>query len=164
MRVVHWQANVDDLSHEVTRAWVGLIHSLPSVIRQEDVSPVGGFSLRGCLVSSLGDNGVPSGESSRGGRLTAKANISEVELEIYSIKFPNLQNLLLGDASCYEKRSLWIATATAASSTNAITAITTSYKIKEHHYPLTIVAIPLVLLLLLLLLLANSNDDISNNY
>lgn len=28
---------------------------------KEDVSPVGGFSLRGCLVSSLGDNGVPSG-------------------------------------------------------------------------------------------------------
>ncbi|XP_035529755.1 pleckstrin-2 [Morone saxatilis] len=28
---------------------------------KDDISPVGGFSLRGCLVSSLGDNGVPSG-------------------------------------------------------------------------------------------------------
>ncbi|XP_028293190.1 pleckstrin-2 [Gouania willdenowi] len=27
----------------------------------DDVNPVGGFSLRGCLVSSLNDNGVPSG-------------------------------------------------------------------------------------------------------
>ncbi|XP_023142435.1 pleckstrin-2 [Amphiprion ocellaris] len=27
----------------------------------DDISPVGGFSLRGCLVSSLDDNGVPSG-------------------------------------------------------------------------------------------------------
>lgn len=30
---------------------------------QDDANPVGGFSLRGCLVSSLEDNGVPSGES-----------------------------------------------------------------------------------------------------
>lgn len=28
---------------------------------KDDVSPVGGFSLRGCLVSALDDNGVPSG-------------------------------------------------------------------------------------------------------
>lgn len=28
---------------------------------KDDISPVGGFSLRGCLVSSLEDNGVPSG-------------------------------------------------------------------------------------------------------
>ncbi|KAI9537729.1 hypothetical protein NQZ68_022391 [Dissostichus eleginoides] len=28
---------------------------------KDDISPVGGFSLRACLVSSLGDNGVPSG-------------------------------------------------------------------------------------------------------
>ncbi|MBN3313645.1 PLEK2 protein, partial [Atractosteus spatula] len=28
---------------------------------REDVSPVGGFPLRGCLISSLDDNGVPSG-------------------------------------------------------------------------------------------------------
>ncbi|XP_029972271.1 pleckstrin-2 [Salarias fasciatus] len=28
---------------------------------KDDVSPAGGFSLRGCLVSSLNDNGVPSG-------------------------------------------------------------------------------------------------------
>ncbi|KAM9707602.1 pleckstrin-2 [Menidia menidia] len=28
---------------------------------RDDISPVGGFSLRGCLVSSLEDNGVPSG-------------------------------------------------------------------------------------------------------
>ncbi|KAG7510819.1 pleckstrin-2 [Solea senegalensis] len=28
---------------------------------RDDLNPVGGFSLRGCLVSSLGDNGVPSG-------------------------------------------------------------------------------------------------------
>ncbi|XP_045918290.1 pleckstrin-2 [Micropterus dolomieu] len=28
---------------------------------KDDISPVGGFSLRGCLVSSLDDNGVPSG-------------------------------------------------------------------------------------------------------
>ncbi|XP_068195313.1 pleckstrin-2 [Antennarius striatus] len=28
---------------------------------KDDVGPVGGFSLRGCLVSSLDDNGVPSG-------------------------------------------------------------------------------------------------------
>ncbi|XP_037550752.1 pleckstrin-2 [Nematolebias whitei] len=28
---------------------------------RDDITPVGGFSLRGCLVSSLGDNGVPSG-------------------------------------------------------------------------------------------------------
>ncbi|KAM6912497.1 pleckstrin-2 [Xenentodon cancila] len=28
---------------------------------KDDISPVGGFSLRGCLVSSLNDNGVPSG-------------------------------------------------------------------------------------------------------
>ncbi|XP_033499398.1 pleckstrin-2 [Epinephelus lanceolatus] len=28
---------------------------------KDDISPAGGFSLRGCLVSSLGDNGVPSG-------------------------------------------------------------------------------------------------------
>ncbi|XP_029983026.1 pleckstrin-2 [Sphaeramia orbicularis] len=27
----------------------------------DDISPVGGFSLRGCLVSALDDNGVPSG-------------------------------------------------------------------------------------------------------
>ncbi|XP_069016998.1 pleckstrin-2 [Embiotoca jacksoni] len=27
----------------------------------DDISPAGGFSLRGCLVSSLNDNGVPSG-------------------------------------------------------------------------------------------------------
>lgn len=33
------------------------------VIPQDDISPVGGFSLRSCLVSSLNDNGVPSGES-----------------------------------------------------------------------------------------------------
>lgn len=29
---------------------------------QEDNKPVGGFSLRGCLVSALEDNGVPAGE------------------------------------------------------------------------------------------------------
>nr|XP_015824945.2 pleckstrin-2 [Nothobranchius furzeri] len=28
---------------------------------KDDITPVGGFSLRGCLVSSLEDNGVPSG-------------------------------------------------------------------------------------------------------
>ncbi|KAM9842251.1 pleckstrin-2 [Aulostomus maculatus] len=28
---------------------------------KDDINPVGGFSLRGCLVSSLNDNGVPSG-------------------------------------------------------------------------------------------------------
>uniref|UniRef100_A0A3B5LCK4 Pleckstrin 2 n=1 Tax=Xiphophorus couchianus TaxID=32473 RepID=A0A3B5LCK4_9TELE len=28
---------------------------------KDDISPVGGFSLRGCLISSLDDNGVPSG-------------------------------------------------------------------------------------------------------
>ncbi|XP_061599688.1 pleckstrin-2 [Cololabis saira] len=28
---------------------------------KDDISPVGGFTLRGCLVSSLDDNGVPSG-------------------------------------------------------------------------------------------------------
>ncbi|XP_064821130.1 pleckstrin-2 isoform X2 [Oncorhynchus masou masou] len=28
---------------------------------KDDISPVGGFSLRGCLVSALDDNGVPSG-------------------------------------------------------------------------------------------------------
>ncbi|XP_013889547.1 pleckstrin-2 [Austrofundulus limnaeus] len=28
---------------------------------RDDVTPVGGFSLRGCLISSLEDNGVPSG-------------------------------------------------------------------------------------------------------
>ncbi|KAJ8289659.1 hypothetical protein GJAV_G00003820 [Gymnothorax javanicus] len=28
---------------------------------KEDISPVGGFALRGCLVSALNDNGVPSG-------------------------------------------------------------------------------------------------------
>ncbi|TWW72578.1 Pleckstrin-2 [Takifugu flavidus] len=28
---------------------------------KDDVNPAGGFSLRGCLVSSLEDNGVPSG-------------------------------------------------------------------------------------------------------
>ncbi|CAL1575626.1 unnamed protein product [Knipowitschia caucasica] len=28
---------------------------------KDDISPVGGFSLRGCLVSALEDNGVPSG-------------------------------------------------------------------------------------------------------
>ncbi|KAK7904438.1 hypothetical protein WMY93_017045 [Mugilogobius chulae] len=28
---------------------------------RDDISPVGGFSLRGCLVSALEDNGVPSG-------------------------------------------------------------------------------------------------------
>lgn len=28
---------------------------------RDDISPVGGFSLRGCLVSALDDNGVPSG-------------------------------------------------------------------------------------------------------
>nr|XP_046269678.1 pleckstrin-2 [Scatophagus argus] len=28
---------------------------------KDDISPAGGFSLRGCLVSSLDDNGVPSG-------------------------------------------------------------------------------------------------------
>ncbi|KAF3845312.1 hypothetical protein F7725_008475 [Dissostichus mawsoni] len=31
------------------------------LLKQDDISPVGGFSLRACLVSSLGDNGVPSG-------------------------------------------------------------------------------------------------------
>lgn len=30
---------------------------------QDDLNPVGGFSLRGCLVSALDDSGVPSGES-----------------------------------------------------------------------------------------------------
>ncbi|KAK5617315.1 hypothetical protein CRENBAI_007913 [Crenichthys baileyi] len=28
---------------------------------KDDITPVGGFSLRGCLISSLDDNGVPSG-------------------------------------------------------------------------------------------------------
>ncbi|KPP79558.1 pleckstrin-2-like, partial [Scleropages formosus] len=28
---------------------------------RDDISPVGGFSLRGCLVSALDDNGIPSG-------------------------------------------------------------------------------------------------------
>lgn len=40
-----------------------LIHLLLVDTRQDDVNPAGGFSLRGCLVSSLEDNGVPSGES-----------------------------------------------------------------------------------------------------
>ncbi|XP_064821129.1 pleckstrin-2 isoform X1 [Oncorhynchus masou masou] len=31
------------------------------LLKQDDISPVGGFSLRGCLVSALDDNGVPSG-------------------------------------------------------------------------------------------------------
>uniref|UniRef100_G3PF63 Pleckstrin 2 n=1 Tax=Gasterosteus aculeatus aculeatus TaxID=481459 RepID=G3PF63_GASAC len=31
------------------------------LLKQDDISPAGGFSLRSCLVSSLGDNGVPSG-------------------------------------------------------------------------------------------------------
>lgn len=29
---------------------------------QEENRPVGGFSLRGCLVSALEDNGVPAGK------------------------------------------------------------------------------------------------------
>lgn len=32
-------------------------------LSQDDITPVGGISLRGCLVSALDDNGVPSGES-----------------------------------------------------------------------------------------------------
>lgn len=44
-------------------SWVNLIHFLSCVTCQDDISPAGGFSLRGCLVSSLEDNGVPSGES-----------------------------------------------------------------------------------------------------
>ncbi|MFT7801728.1 pleckstrin-2 [Arapaima gigas] len=30
---------------------------------RDDINPVGGFSLRGCLVSALDDNGIPSGDS-----------------------------------------------------------------------------------------------------
>ncbi|XP_010775582.1 pleckstrin-2-like, partial [Notothenia coriiceps] len=44
---------------------LNLCFSLPVLhyvtFSQDDISPVGGFSLRACLVSSLGDNGVPSG-------------------------------------------------------------------------------------------------------
>lgn len=43
----------------------GLSLSLIHVLFQDDVTPAGGFSLRGCLVSSLEDNGVPSGEAFR---------------------------------------------------------------------------------------------------
>lgn len=43
--------------------WVILTHFLSCPLSQDDINPVGGFSLRGCLVSSLNDNGVPSGES-----------------------------------------------------------------------------------------------------
>ncbi|KAF1374505.1 hypothetical protein PFLUV_G00229790 [Perca fluviatilis] len=43
-----------------------VLRSQPSYLHyydptKDDISPVGGFSLRGCLVSSLQDNGVPSG-------------------------------------------------------------------------------------------------------
>lgn len=76
-RVVYWQQSDADINHytmtqprtrshlccKITQPRVCLIHFLSSVTWQDDVSPVGGFSLRGCLVSSLDDNGVPSGES-----------------------------------------------------------------------------------------------------
>ncbi|KAL0969452.1 hypothetical protein UPYG_G00227560 [Umbra pygmaea] len=43
----------------VLRSQPGYLHYYdPS---KDDISPVGGFSLRGCLVSALEDNGVPSG-------------------------------------------------------------------------------------------------------
>ncbi|KAJ8341069.1 hypothetical protein SKAU_G00333600 [Synaphobranchus kaupii] len=43
----------------VLRSEPGYLHYYdPS---KDDISPVGGFSLRGCLVSALKDNGVPSG-------------------------------------------------------------------------------------------------------
>uniref|UniRef100_A0A8C7G709 Pleckstrin 2 n=2 Tax=Oncorhynchus kisutch TaxID=8019 RepID=A0A8C7G709_ONCKI len=43
----------------VLRSEPGYLHYYdPS---KDDISPVGGFSLRGCLVSALDDNGVPSG-------------------------------------------------------------------------------------------------------
>ncbi|MBN3298730.1 PLEK2 protein, partial [Amia calva] len=43
----------------VLRAEPGFLHYFdPS---REDSNPVGGFSLRGCLVSALEDNGIPSG-------------------------------------------------------------------------------------------------------
>ncbi len=51
------------LSNSWPQIWVSLIHFLSYVTCQDDISPAGGFSLRGCLVSSLDDNGVPSGES-----------------------------------------------------------------------------------------------------
>ncbi|KAM8915594.1 pleckstrin-2 [Spinachia spinachia] len=43
-----------------------VLRSQPSYLHyydptKDDISPAGGFSLRSCLVSSLGDNGVPSG-------------------------------------------------------------------------------------------------------
>lgn len=43
-----------------------LIHFLSGITCQDDINPAGGFSLRGCLVSALDDNGVPSGESPAG--------------------------------------------------------------------------------------------------
>ncbi|KAF7710800.1 pleckstrin-2 [Silurus meridionalis] len=43
----------------VLRSEPGFLHYYnPS---KDDITPVGGFSLRGCLISSLDDNGVPSG-------------------------------------------------------------------------------------------------------
>uniref|UniRef100_A0AAQ4P294 Pleckstrin 2 n=1 Tax=Gasterosteus aculeatus aculeatus TaxID=481459 RepID=A0AAQ4P294_GASAC len=53
-----------------------VLRSQPSYLHyydptKDDISPAGGFSLRSCLVSSLGDNGVPSGES-----LTSEARTS----------------------------------------------------------------------------------------
>lgn len=41
------------------------IHTMPnqeSFLLQEENRPVGGFSLRGSLVSALEDNGVPTGK------------------------------------------------------------------------------------------------------
>jgi len=32
-------------------------------LSQDDITPVGSISLRGCLVSALDDNGTPPGES-----------------------------------------------------------------------------------------------------
>ncbi|XP_041668989.1 pleckstrin-2 [Cheilinus undulatus] len=43
----------------VLRSEPGFLHYYDPT--KDDVSPVGGFSLRSCLVSSLDDNGVPSG-------------------------------------------------------------------------------------------------------
>lgn len=46
----------------ITDASVTLLFNQVSFLLQEENRPVGGFSLRGSLVSALEDNGVPTGK------------------------------------------------------------------------------------------------------